>query len=248
MLYLSFLSAITIMYCVVCRSRPPIFPVAHICVFKERQARLSAGSVGAHWKADRSLLPTYPRNRPLVRGPRLTTSRGILAWAGDFAAGLAPLQPSSLSRSGHWLLQVSDMGTAVTGDGLHEVDTPSPITWLYENAETEHQDNPSSPSGSAGHLAQIPIDAAKPQGGDPATEMPCWEEAADVANRRGPRGLALPPLRILSAAYVPLTHVSGSGVHSIWELVPSSLLALSTLSDTPTSRGGYHSPSSFQQH
>jgi hypothetical protein len=172
------------MYCVACRFRPPIFPMAPMCVFKERQARLSERLVGAHWRADRSLPSTHPRNRPLARGPRLTTSRGNQAWAREVCSGADTAAAVLIITIRLLAVAVSDMGTAVMGDGLHEADASSPITWLCEAAKTAHQDNPSSRSGRLGRLAQIPIDAAKLQEGDPATEMPCWEKAADVANRR----------------------------------------------------------------
>jgi hypothetical protein len=183
MFYLGFL-ATTIMYCVVCRFRPRIFTMAPMCVFKERQARLSERLVGAHWKADRSLPSTHPRNRPLACGPRLTTSRGNQAWAGGVCSGADTAAAVLVITIRLLAVAVSDIGAAVTGDGLHEADASSPITWLRETAKAAHQDGPSNPSGRLGRLAQIPIDAAKPQGGDPATEMPYWEEAADVANRR----------------------------------------------------------------
>lgn len=147
-----------------------------------RQARLSEEPVGSQREACRQLTretekPTLQSRPEIDHQPRKSgLSRG-------FAAGLPLLQPSSLSRFGDWLLQLFGMGTALLGDGLHERLTPPLANHLaLRESKTAHQDSP--PSGRLGRLAQIPIDAAEPQGGNRATEMPCWEEAADVADRR----------------------------------------------------------------
>jgi hypothetical protein len=78
------------------------------------------------------------------------------------------------------------MGTAVTGDGLHEAEAPSPIMWICENAKLSTKAALRTPRADLGVWHRFPsMPPNRKGGGNPATEMPCWEEAADVANRRG---------------------------------------------------------------